>query len=87
MIQLKTSLLWDGHLIPAGNLISLPAELEQRLLSVGNAVQAGVERQVEPASEPPEGPDTSENPTGPEPMEAPAGPDPELKLGRGVPKV
>ena len=87
MIQLKSSLLWDGHLIPAGNLISLPAELEQRLVTAGNAVEFTFTPKNEVEIEPPKNPDASEKPLDTEPTDGLVAPDPELKLGRGAPKM
>ncbi|TQI66738.1 hypothetical protein [Clostridium sp. KNHs216] len=87
MIQLKSSFLWDGHLIPAGNLISLPAELEQRLVAASNAAELTSIPKNEVEIEPPVNPDVSEESLDAELTEDPVTPDPELKLGRGAPKV
>ena len=87
MIQLKSSLLWDGHLIPAGNLISLPPEMERRLVAAGNAAEITSIPKNEVEIEPLENPDSSEEPLDAEPTEGLVTPDPELKLGRGAPKV
>jgi hypothetical protein len=40
VIKLKAPLLWDGHVIPEGKNIGLPAELEKRIVSAGNAEYA-----------------------------------------------
>lgn len=36
MIKLKSSLLWDGHLISAGKIVALPELLEKNIVSAGN---------------------------------------------------
>ena len=83
MIQLKNPLCWDGHLIPEGTIICLPAELEQRLVSAGNAAEFESAREAE--VEPAKAPTPTENSADAEPSEAAA--DPELQLGRGTPRI
>lgn len=90
MIQLKNPLWWDGHLISEGTIICLPTELEQRLVSAGNATEYKGVREAEAVPEPPKTPPPAEDSADSEPSEASEAsvdPDPELQLGRGALRI
>ena len=49
MIRLKKPLLWEGHMIPAGKTVPLPAEMEKRIISAKNGESvADSEEKTEP---------------------------------------
>ena len=49
MIRLKKPLLWEGHIISAGKTVSLPAEMEKRIVSAKNGESiADSEEKTEP---------------------------------------
>ena len=51
MIILQCPFLWRGHLIPAGKYVSLPAELEKKLLHSGNATRTELSSPTEQDSD------------------------------------
>ncbi len=90
MIRLKVPLMWDGHLIPAGNTVVLPEKMEKNLVSAGNGLYIDTVNGTPPKSE--EFPTESEQESQPGANSPPdpaetheeghAALDPELQLGR-----
>jgi hypothetical protein len=88
VIKLKSSLLWDGHLISAGKIVALPELLEKSIVSAGNGEYVNLteetgsekpETQEIPASEKVDTDGTEQENSPPEGQTAA---DPELQLGR-----
>ncbi len=88
MIILIAPVLWDGHLIPAGTKLGLPATFEERLIKAGNAARTDPPRQEAVEYEIPEVPDSQPPVDDGEPGETdpPKPVEPELNLGRGAPQ-
>lgn len=88
MIKLKSSLLWDGHLISAGKIVALPELLEKNIVSAGNGEyvnlteEAGSEKPETQGIPVAEKIDTDGTEQESRPPDGQTADDPELQLGR-----